>query len=120
MIRQKPKLKRPIEHDFVIYKGQSWTQNLYYKIGEQKAVYPLVGWTAKAEIRPEENSPELSAEIHANVTGSEGMISLALTPEQTSELMQGVYHWDYKTIDDKGTVKYWMFGRFIVRGRVTE
>ena len=120
MIRQKPELKRPVRHDLILYKGQSWVQNLYYRIGDPEQVYPLDGWTAKAEIRPEENSSELSAEIHANVTGSEGMISLALTPEQTSELLQGVYYYDLQTTDENGTVKYWLYGRFIVRGRVTE
>ena len=115
----KPTMKRPVRQDMICYKGQSWNRNLRFKVGAQRTTKDMTGWTAKAEIRPAENSDTLSAEIHVGVTEIEGMISLGLLPEQTAALWPDVYAWDLYTIEPNGEKKYWMKGKFYVDGRVT-
>ena len=111
----------PIEKDFVCYKGQSWTQSIryYIKSGDTRTVWNMTGFTAKAEIRPSENSPVLTADLHANVTGVDGLVSLALTPEETAEIKPGFYYYDVRTIQPNGKTRYWLKGQFLVIGRVT-
>ena len=117
----------PVRYDLSCYKGQSYCQPLYFKqkqtdpqTGKEILVtYPLTGWVAKAEIRPSENSPVLTAEMVVNVTEADGLISLALTDEQTAQIPMGVYHWDIYTVHN-GKKQYWIKGKFIVTGRVTE
>ena len=111
--------KLPVRYDLTCYKGQSYCQNLRYKYRSTGEIFPLTGYTAKVEIRPAENSPRLTAEMVVNVTAADGMISLALTAEQTSSIPMGVYWYDLRTEHD-GTIKYWIKGKFIVTGRVTE
>lgn len=115
------KLKRPVRQDFICWKGQSWNRNLRFKVGtgSQQTTKDLTGWTAKAEIRPEQNSDTLSAEIHANVTGTDGMISLGLLADETAQLWPGDYSWDLRTVEPNGEVKYWLYGKFTVKGRTT-
>ena len=118
----------PIIANFMIYKGKPFCQNLRFKKTEidpqtgkpVKVIYPLTGWTAKAEIRPSDNSPVLTAEMVVNVTEAEGMISLALTAEQTAAIKPGVYYWDLRTEKPNEIPNYWMRGQFLVSGRVTE
>jgi len=113
------KLKRPVRQDFICWKGQSWNRNLRYIHETTHDTYDLTGWEAKAEIRPEQNSDTIAAEIHVGVIGVDGLISLALTHEQTAELWPGDYAWDLKTIEPNGEVKYWIYGKFTVKGRTT-
>lgn len=115
----KPTMKRPVRQDFICYKGQSWNRNLRFKWKTSKDPVDMTGWTAKAEIRPEENSDILLADLNAAVTGVEGMVSLALRSEQSAALWDGVYYWDLYTIEPNGEKKYWLYGKFIVKGRVT-
>ena len=116
-----PKLKRPTRQDFICWKGQSWNRNCRFFVGEgeNERIVDMTGWTAKAEIRPEENSDILLADLNAAVTGVEGMVSLALRAEQSAALWDGTYYWDLYTIEPNGEKKYWLYGKFIVKGRVT-
>ena len=116
-----PKPKFPKTQHFTAYRGQSWNRNLRYKVvsGQTRTTWDMTGYTAKAEIRPAENSPHLSADLHAEVTEVEGMVSLALTEEQSAALTPGVYSWDLKTISPTGKVKYWLRGKFNIIGRTT-
>lgn len=118
MRQPKPTMKRPVRQDLICYKGQHWNRNLRFEVGDE--IKDLTGWQAFAEIRPEENSDTLSAEMHVGVTGVDGMISLALLAEQTAELWPDVYYWDLKTIEPNGEIKYWLYGKFYVDGRVTK
>lgn len=120
MIREKvPTLVKPKRQDFICYKGQSWNRNLRFKVGKNKTTLDMTGWTAKAEIRPDENSETLSADLHAQVTGAEGMVSLALTAEESAELWDGAYYWDIYTVRPNGKKQVWLYGKFYVKGRVT-
>ena len=82
--------------------------------------WDMTGYTAVAEIRPSENSPVLTADLHAEVTGVEGLVSLALTPEQTAAVKPGFYVYDVKTVSPTGKTRYWMKGQFLFVGRVSE
>lgn len=110
----------PVEYNLRCYKGQDYYQNLRYKHKKTGAVYPLTGYTAKAQIRAYDNAEKLIAEMICSVTGVEGIISLALTAEQTAGIRPGVYRWDLRTIDANGRARYWIKGKFTVLGRVTE
>ena len=108
----------PVTQNLYCYKGQTYQQHFYFK-DTKKAPIDLSGLTAKAQIRPAENSETLTAELHAVVFGPEGKISLGLNDAETAALLPGVYMWDLKVSGDD-RVRYWLRGKFIVSGRVTE
>lgn len=109
-------MSMPARHDLHCYKGQTYEQNLYFKSKGQPV--DLTGVTAKAQIRPAENSETLTAAFAVTVTGADGKVSLALTDEQTAALRDGVYFWDLQISGTKG-IRYWVRGKFILEGRVT-
>ena len=108
----------PVRHDLKCYKGQTWSQDIFFK--QNKTAVDLTGVTAAAQIRPSENSPVLTADISVTVYGSEGKINLYLSDSQTAKLKPGFYAWDLKATDGQDVVTYWIKGQFIVTGRVTE
>ena len=109
---------KPAEHTLYCYKGQTYQQNFYFK--QNKQPIDLTGITFRSQIRPEENSPTLTAEFAVAVIWEEGKVSLNLTDAQTAAIRDGVYFWDMKAVDGNDIVKYWVRGKFIVSGRVTE
>ena len=121
-------VRLPERYDLACYKGQSFSQPLEFKqktidpqTGKEVLVtYPLTGYTAKAEIRPSENSPVLIAEMVVNVTEVDGLVSLALTADMTASMKPGIHYWDMYTIKPNGKRQYWAKGKFMVIGRVTE
>ena len=117
-----PTLKYPVRQDFIAYRGQSWNRNcrFYTGEGESEELVDMTGWTAKAEIRPSENSDVILADLNAAVTGAEGMVSLALRQDQYAALWNEVYYWDLYTVQPNGKKKYWLYGKFYIKGRVTE
>ena len=107
----------PVKKDLFCYRGQTWTQNIYFKQHDEPI--DLTGVTFRSQVRPEENSETLSAEFTVHVDGAAGKVSLVLPDSVTAAFLDGVYYWDLKATDD-GEVKYWVRGKFIVSGRVTE
>lgn len=105
--------------DLTVYKGQSWNRNLRFQY-ENGGVYDLTGCIARAQIRARENAEALVAEMITNVVGSEGLVSLALTHQQTGQLLPGVYYWDLKLTKPNDQPKYWIRGKVHIIGRVTE
>lgn len=107
----------PKEQDLYCYSGQTWSQTITFKRSGEPI--DLSGSTAKAQVRPVENSQTLSAEMTCVVLGSAGKIMLGLSSEQSSRLRPGNYRYDLKVTN--GTdVQYYICGKFIVKGRVTE
>ena len=49
----------PVEYSLRCYKGQDYYQNLRWKYKKTGAVYPLTGYTAKAQIRAYDNAEKL-------------------------------------------------------------
>lgn len=109
---------QPIVVDLTCYKGQSFSQNMYFK--KNGVVFPLDGMTAKSQIRPSDNSETLIAEFICTITAEEGKLNISLDHETTAALRPGFYVWDLKTTSGWDTVRYWIRGKFIVSGRVTE
>lgn len=107
----------PVEHDLYCYRGQSWKKSLYFEIGNQPL--DLSGVTARAQIRPSENNPILTAEMNCTINEGEGKMVLALSPDETTKIKPGTYCYDVKVIDGLGDVTYYIYGKFIVKGRVT-
>ena len=110
-------MAEPVRQDLTCYKGQTYSQDLYFK--KNKQVLPLTGITAKSQIRPSENSAILTAEFQVTVYDSAGMVTLFLSDEVTAAIAPGSYAYDLKFVDGNEIVKYWVKGQFIVTGRVT-
>lgn len=109
---------KPAEHNLYCYKGQTYSQNCYFK--QNKQPIDLSGITATAQIRPAENDPDLTAAFDVTVEGSTGKVTLRLSDEVTAALCPGVYFWDLRMEDAQGEVGYYIKGKFIVSGRVTK
>ena len=108
----------PVIKDLYCYKGQTYEQNIYFKRDGQPI--DLTGVTVTSQIRPGENSEILTADFDVAVAGSEGKVSLRLSDAVTATLWSSVYYWDMRAVDGHDTVVYWIRGKFIVSGRVTE
>ena len=108
----------PKKHDLFCYCGESWKKSLYFEIGEQKL--DLSGMTAKAQVRPTENSSNLTTEINCTTYPDEGKVVLELPSSETSKITSGTYCYDVKMTDNFGNVTYYIYGNFIVKGRVTK
>lgn len=109
----------PVRHDLTLYKGQTYSQNIYFEYEDSGDPIPLDGITAKAQVRPSLNSQKLTAEMLCTVYAEEGKVNLALDPEITAAIPNGFYAWDLKMTDEHGDVAYYIVGKFIVGGRVT-
>lgn len=112
--------KKPIRRDLTLWKGQTYSQNIWFTYETTKQPIPLDGITAKAEIRPSYNSKVLIATLICTVYANEGKVNLALDAETTAAIAPGIYAWDLKMTDQSGQVAYYIEGKFIVDGRVTE
>lgn len=107
----------PVEKDLYCYRGQTYEQNFRFK--SNGTPIDLTGAIARAQVKPTENTKALIAEFDVTVTGDEGKITLALSNEITEGLRPGTYRYDLKVVGNE-RVKYWICGKFIVSGRVTE
>ena len=111
-------MSQPVKQDLTCYRGQTYTQNVYFK--KDGIPLPMDSYTPKAQIRPSENSPSLTAEFDCFIDSELGMLSLCLSSETTSRIPPGKYVWDLKMVSGNNVVDYWLKGSFIVTGRVTE
>lgn len=111
---------KPVRRDLTLYKGQTYSQNIYFKYKQTHDPIPLDGITAKAKIRPSNNSTILIAEFDCTVYASEGKVNLSLDTGTTALIPDGIYAWDLKMTDESGNVAYYVKGKVIVDGRVTE
>ena len=107
----------PVRKDLTCYKGQTYSQDMYFKQNSQPV--DLTGIIAKAQIRPSENSETLTAEFSCGIVPVEGKLTLSLAADVTAELAPGFYAWDLQMTDSNDLVQYWIKGKFIVSGRVT-
>ena len=105
------------EYDIEITRGETYDNDIEIETAKGDAI-DLTGKTAKAQIRPKEESDELSAEFYCTVNASENTIHLALTSQQTTSLQPGTYSYDVFLLGT-GFRKCYIGGRFIVRGRTT-
>ena len=108
----------PTQYDLKCYKGQTWEQPLYIK-DKTGAPIDLTGATVKAQVRPSDNSTTLTAEMTCSLVPENGEINLLLSADVTANLQTGVYAYDVKVVDANAVVTYYIYGKFIVAGRVT-
>lgn len=111
---------KPVRRDLHCYKGQTYSQNIYFKYKTTKEPIPLDGITARAQIRPSDNSKILIAEFACTVYAAEGKVNLSLDDATTALIPDGIYAWDLKMTDESGNVAYYVKGQYLVDGRVTE
>jgi hypothetical protein len=107
----------PKKIDLDCYKGQTWARNIY--ITEDGDPVDLTGCTAASQIRPAPNSEELTKTITCTVDGAEGTITMSLSSADTAALIPGNYAYDLQVTDGGGDVDYYIYGIFMVKGRVT-
>lgn len=108
----------PLEYDLKCYRGQTWEQALYIKDKQGQAI-DLTGASARAQVRPTDNSETLTAEMTCSITASLGRISLGLSADVTGAIKDGVYMYDLRVVSADMRVTYYLHGKFVVRGRVT-
>ena len=101
------------------YKGQTFRQTLVYK-DRRGRIIDLTGATCRAQIRKSLNNKQLVAEFICTVDATHGSITLELPSEVTGEIMPGEYVYDIRTAYQSGNVRYYVDGKFVVTGRVTE
>ena len=111
-------MAKPLRADLKCYKGQTYLQNIYFTCNKQPI--DLTGYTAKAEVRPSENSQILTATLACSVDESAGKVTMYLSDATTAELQDGFYNWDLKMKSETDVIGYWLAGQFVVSGRVTE
>lgn len=111
-------MTQPVRQDLRCYKGQTYSQNFYFSQNDEPI--SLEGLTAKSQIRPSENSKNLTAEFMCAIDVINGSLNLSLPASVTSQINTGTYAWDLKMENERGDVSYWIAGKFIVTGRVTE
>jgi len=110
------------KYDLQIYRGSDFVKDVIFKTKNQQGAeipYDLTGWTAKAQIRPAENSLALLTEIHCDIDNAEGVVHMEIYNNETEKLRKGKYYWDLK-MDHDNSVAYYVGGRVIVEGRVTK
>ena len=106
------------KQDFTVKRGETFGVDIYFKDNNGET-FDLSGYTAKSQIRPSVQNPELIAEIDCTVLGIEGTVHLELTKEQTYAMEAGNYYYDLCLSKD-GVNSYYLQGRFIVTKFVTE
>ena len=105
-------------YDIEIYRGATSKKDARYKINDSPV--DLTDYTVRAQIRPQENSETLTAEITCEVTAEQGLIEMSLGPEETVAIAPGTYFWDLKITDEAGEADVDIYGKAVVKGRVTE
>ena len=114
-------IQRPVEHN--LYTKMGGTFAFDFSITVNGEPYSLSEQEVQAQVRPFKNSPTLIAEMNTFVNSETGLISLSLTAEETVAINPGTYWYDVALVDRRSevpTVDYWLEGKFIVNGRVTE
>lgn len=111
-------MAKPKRLDLECYRGQTWKKKLYYK--KDGAAIDLTGLTFKAEVRPQENSPYLTASMVIDVDAAAGEVTFTLPASVTAGIPQNVYAYDIKATDGNDEVAYHIYGKLYMKGRVTE
>ena len=107
-------------HDIEIKRGETYRQDFIFKTKSTQALADISTMTAKAQVRPSKDSPILTQEITCEKFDNESRIQLSITAEDTANIKSGFYEWDLRVTDSETTeIAYYIWGRFIVQGRVT-
>jgi len=80
--------KLPIKRDWNIYQGQTWNRSIV-RLDANKTPIDLSDWKARMVIRNGKNGPllfQLTEEDGITITGEIGLVSWALSREQTESV----------------------------------
>ncbi len=104
------------DYDIEIVRGETYDNDIEFDA--ENGIVSLEGKTAKAQIRPKEESDELIADMFCSVDASKNIIHVSLNSAQTTAMRPGKYSYDVFLIGN-GFRKCYLGGQFIVRGRTT-
>ena len=104
-------------YDLEIYKGATFRKSGTWTIDDEPVDF--TDCVIKSQIRMSENGT-LVADIDIDTIPTEGVIMLGLSAEKTAQLTPGIYYWDLKIVDADEIVKYDLYGKVSVIGRVTD
>lgn len=106
--------------DIIIKRGETLSQDALFRDKVTKEPQNITGFTARAQVRPSEDSKELITEMYCDIFPEEGRVQLSLPGTITETIKPGFYTWDLKMTDTvAGGVAYDIEGNFIVKGRTT-
>lgn len=103
--------------NLVIDQGSTFSTDLNLT-DENGDIIPLNGYTANSQIRKWYTSSNAAATFTTNINTLSGVITLTLTPDQTSNLVSGRYVYDVE-ITDGSTVSRIVEGIVTVTPQVT-
>lgn len=107
-------------HDIHIKRGETYRQDFIFKYQESGEICDLTGIDIRSQVRPSKDSPILTQDITVEVFLDEGRVQLSIADEDTAKINQGFYEWDMLLTDSaSGQVAYYVWGQFLVTGRVT-
>ncbi|MBQ6343405.1 MAG: hypothetical protein IJI41_09800 [Anaerolineaceae bacterium] len=104
-------------YDFEVMRGATFSRALCLK--KNGVPLDLTGWTGKAQVRTEPESPTLTCEMTLEVEPVEGKVRMVIPAEVTGKIPMGFYAWDIRLTDSGGTVRYYLGGVFKVLPTVT-
>lgn len=102
------------EYDIEIVKGETFDKDIDFT----DSTISLDGKTAKSQVRKNDETDELLAEMQSVVNTSTNTIHISLTSTQTAALDLGTYAYDVWLIG-QGFRRCYVGGKFVVSKRVT-
>lgn len=111
----------PLTRNLVIYRGDTFSLTVTFKtetlVANVLDPVDLTGATARAQIRPTADSDEVLAEFDCEVDGPTGTVTVTLTPEQTTDLVNGL--WDLQLTFSSGVVRTFLKGSVTTLKEIT-
>ena len=107
------------KYDFEFEQGTTLALDITC-MDEDNAVMDLTGYSARAQIRYRHTDPLPAAVFTAVVVPSLGVVSLSLSPEQTSAISRKIAYWDCELSSPDGTVQRLAQGRVTISPEVTK
>ena len=103
-------------YDIEIIRGETFETDI--EVTAEGKAMSLYGKTAIGQIRPKEESEELSAEFACTINTAKSTITISLTSAQTTSLKPGTYSYDIFLVGQNFR-KCYIGGKFIVGKRTT-
>jgi hypothetical protein len=113
----------PANHDFTIYKNETFDKTLTIRDKETESPLDLTGYSADLDVRSsaEDVSEALTFTSGSGLTlgGTNGTVRLQKTASETGALTSGRYVYDLRLVDGSGDSEYILEGQFNVYDTVT-
>lgn len=106
------------KHDFVVDQGTTWARVVEYQNADG-SVAPLVGYTARMQIRARASSTDPLLTLVPAVNGAAGSVTITISEAQTSALPPGRSVYDLEIVAPNGDVTRLLEGSVLVTDEVT-